>query len=312
MASRPPSHKQRLLIFERPSEYPYAAKMTFVLGSDTQLDFEEELCLLAGHDSVVTISTNRTRPDEEALGIKRLTAAIEGFSSASEAEVWGQKLSLGLLWAATSKRFAMRLEYHTPLPALVYDRTRKTRGDMLSAHGVGVWKLKPNDFTIPITQVLTSRKLHVDNLLLSMELFSSARFETTERAQFIGLVSALEPLADARPLGSDVDVLVAQFREALKQSELSTRLKASLDGRIQFLRQESISQAIARVVQTLLPSNEGVLETIRQSYDLRSKMLHKGKKVSDLQARSRAVEDSLRQLYAAAIGSNLATPIPST
>jgi len=55
-------------------------------------------------------------------------------------------------------------------------------------------KETPDWQTELINQVL-SKKIDFDpKLLISMELFASARLESTERARFIGLVSSLEPL----------------------------------------------------------------------------------------------------------------------
>lgn len=49
---------------------------------------------------------------------------------------------------------------------------------------------------VQLVNQIFSANIDVDEkLLVSMELFASARLETTERTRFVGLVSSLEPFA---------------------------------------------------------------------------------------------------------------------
>jgi hypothetical protein len=242
------------------------------------------------------------------IGIKRVRARIEGFASAGEAEQQGLQLALALLWLAVSKGISMRLEYHTPLPSVVYDRTRPV-DIRVSAEAYMSRKIKADDITFLLNEGMSPKKIPVDNLLLSMELFAAAQQEATERAKYIAIVSALEPLAVAERLGPEVDALVKKFATALQTEEtIPEQIKKSLNGRLQQLRKESIAQAIARIVSDFLPNDTKALQAMRNAYDLRSKILHEGVTVDDLYIRTIEVENYLRLIYASAIGYELSVP----
>src|SRR5262245_49369759 len=108
MKSLPPV---RTYISDKPNRTPYGARVDLFLGSDSELDFEGELCLLTDKPHIITIGVLDAKPREQALLLKRLQARIEAFSSAAEAEQQGLQLALGLLWLAVSKRISMRLDY---------------------------------------------------------------------------------------------------------------------------------------------------------------------------------------------------------
>jgi hypothetical protein len=302
----------RTYISDKSNRTPYGARVDLILGSDSELDFEGELCLLTDKPHIITIGLLEAKPREQALLLKRLRACIEGFASAAEAEQQGLQLALALLWLAVSKRVSMRLDYHTPFPSIVYDRTR-SGGISMSAEARFYRKINPNDFTTLLNQGLSPKKIPIDNLLLSMELFAAAQQEVTKRARYVALVSALEPLATAAKLGPEVDALIKEFTERLQGFDnIAQPVKMSLNGRLQQLRKESIAQAITRVVTSLLPNDTKALKTVRDAYDLRSKMLHEGKAVDDLNFRSQEIENYIRLMYASAVGYELDVgPVPA-
>jgi hypothetical protein len=87
-------------------------------------------------------------------------------------------------------------------------------------------------------------------LLLSMELFCAAGLEPSQRAVFLGLVSALEPLAQTANLGRDVSSFVDECLCALEADPaIPQETKNSLKGRLGQLRGESIRQALLRLVR---------------------------------------------------------------
>jgi hypothetical protein len=243
-----PLFQVRTYIAEKPNRTPYGARIDFLLGSDAELELEGPLCLLINKPQIITIEILDTKPHEQALLLKRIRTRIEGFASAGEAEQQGLQLASALLWLAVSKHISMRLEYHTPLPSIVYDRNR-SGGISVSADVRAYRKVKTGDLAILLNQGLSPKKIPIDNLLLSMELFTAAQQESTERARYIAIVSALEPLAVASDLGYEVDALVKDFAKQLQSNEtIPEQVKKSLNGRLQQLRKESIAQAIARVV----------------------------------------------------------------
>jgi hypothetical protein len=145
-----------------------------------------------------------------------------------------------------------------------------------------------------------------------MEIFSGARLEASDRAKFLAIVSALEPLAGERPLGADVDQLVDVYLEELKEaSGLTSNVRSSLEGRVNQLRKESIRQALRRLVRDALPERPEAVELIDNAYALRSQIVHSGRPGDldvDLERESRRVSNIIREIYSSRLGRNLLSP----
>lgn len=272
------------------------------LGFDGAASF-----LLDDQQSIVRIIPSK---EKESLGEKtsqKLDVCIEGFATASEAETKGLKLSLALLWAAISKKYPLRLEYHTPLPCMVYDRTCSAQGLSVGlSASLSRW-MNSQAMVDRVNEVFSS-DIEVDQkLLVSMELFASARLETTERSRFVGIVSSLEPLARRNPYDiPEVEKLVGNFVEKLGEiSSIPDSIRDSIKGRAKDLTQESIKQAIKRLVAEKLPGNQDAVSTISEAYDIRSKILHEGLFDVDLEEKSAEIEDILREIYAKILKLNL-------
>jgi hypothetical protein len=132
---------------------------------------------------------------------------------------------------------------------------------------------------------------------MAIEIFAAARLETTERAKFVGIVSALEPIAvQERHENEELKSLLENFKKKLDNSGLDPSLKASLRGRIEQLTLESVSHAIRRLVKESLPEDSDAVEIIEEAYNLRSKILHEGSTDADLQEKSRKVEETIRKI----------------
>jgi hypothetical protein len=223
---------------------------------------------------------------------------VEGFATAAEAEQKGLKLSLALLWEAVSRKHPLRLDYHTPRPCMVYDRTQESGSGCMATASATV--IMNSSKMVELVNQIFSANIDVDEkLLVSMELFASARLETTERARFVGLVSSLEPLAQSEAyenaeLKELVDSFVAQLN---KTTSIPENIKSSLNGRINGLKKESISQAIRRLVKDHFPENPDAVSTVEEAYNIRSKILHDGAFDADLEQKSNEIEDIIRQIY---------------
>jgi hypothetical protein len=179
----------------------------------------------------------------------------------------------------------------------------------MRAYGRAYQNVSAEELSNMMRQVFTLSGNLPEHILTSMELFAAARLEMTERARYVALVSALEPLASAQELTSEVGQLVNQFQEQLRDAEsIPIDVRNSLDGRIQQLRYESIRQAIKRTVRTLLPDDPNAFNILDRAYALRSIILHEGARINDLVQRSAEVENYLRRMYAAMIGHELCTP----
>ena len=131
-----------------------------------------------------------------------------------------------------------------------------------------------------------------------MEIFAASRLETTERAKFVGIVSALEPLAIQHKYDDkELNSLIKSFQLQLQESNLTLQLKNSLQGRIGQLKRESVSQAIKRLTEESLPRDSQSADIINDAYNLRSKILHEGSTDADLQLKSREVEEIIRKIF---------------
>lgn len=263
-------------------------------------------------EAIVQLELSPNQPLGPLKHLTSYTANIEGFATAGEAEARGLKLSLALLWSAITRDFTMRLNYHTPLPCVVYDRTQSGGGISLRAYGTVYFPATATDLAELMGEVLTT-SIPVDRqLLLSMEIFAAAKLEISDRAKFLGLVSSLEPLAAQANYPDSVLRLVDGFRAQVRSTDLAnvsqeeaSRIKTLLDGRLKDLERESIRQALLRTIREVFPGDNDSLKTIDDAYALRSKMLHEGTTGPYLDRKTHAVETILRRLYATRIGKPL-------
>jgi hypothetical protein len=263
--------------------------------------FHGEACLLTDTGYIVKIVPQKiksTEKDGMPSGIRALEIFVEGFATAGEAEKKGLEIAFGILWGAVSENYSARLQYQTPLPCLVYDRTRQGGGIAFSMNASVILGKPLASITKAIKEGLSSNEKDNEKLLLAMELFASARQESTERSRFIGLVSSLEPLVEQQQYENDISAEIAQFKSQIKALGLPSQIEASLMGRVDSLNTESISSAIRRLVEDTIPNDREALEVIKEAYSLRSRILHNGSTDADLNERSRDVEAVIRRIIA--------------
>jgi len=288
------------IVARQPQKRPYASKVGFVLGEGRRFGVEGNACLLINDEQIVSLEPKSSEPKEDC---QRFRMTIEGFATAGEAEGAGLRLSSALLWLAVSMKYPLRLEYHTPLPTVVYDRTDqdlRVTGSARATVTTGA-----DEIVGVLKEVFNCTTVFDRKLLVSMELFVSARMELTERTRFLGLVSALEPIAEQRVYGEPVEKLVEELLLALKQSsDIPEELQQSLEGRILDLRRESISRSICGLVKSNL-SDDSAVGTIKEAYDVRSKIIHEGTSQADLDELSPRVEEVIRRLYSSLTGLGL-------
>ncbi len=230
---------------------------------------------------------------------------MEGFATVEEAEEKKSKLLLALLWAAISRKHPLLLDYQT---SLIYDRTQHggTIGGVSAQLHVNMSSSRLVDL---VNQIFSDDNIEVDEkLLVSMELFTSAKLETTDRAKFVGLVSSLEPLAQSEAYGNpELEKLVDNFVKQLTDTSIPDKIKRSVEGRIRDLKKESISQAIQRIVQESIPANENekAVSIIKDAYNIRSTILHEGSTDADVEQKSNEIENIIRQIYSHRLKRNL-------
>jgi len=297
------SSRSRNLISGSPTKRPYGAGIGFLLSNSNRFGFEGESCLLVKDDVVVRLSPGVRKEGE--FEVQDFSAAVEGFATAGEAEQAGLKLSLSILWASVSMECPLRLQYHTPLPSIVYDRTR-SRGPTMFGTAHSVFTTPAPTIVDIIDQVFSSNTPVNPRLLVSMELFAGARLETTERARFIGLVSALEPLAQQKSLGPDIKRFIKETMNALGNcSGINEELYPSLKGRLNELVRESVTQAILRLARAHLQADRDAIKKVKEAYSIRSRILHEGSTDADLNQKSAEIQGIIRRIYASMIRRDL-------
>lgn len=296
--------EERVVILGQPNKRPYGVLVRIHLQTAGALGYVEEVCVSLNTGAFLSIAPTRSAPWE---GGKKFVVTLEGFPTAASAEAAGRRLVQALLWMAVSTDAPLRLEYLSYEPASVFERNRST-GVTFEAYGeVGY---SPTVVLGELQDSYACLAEPDDKLLLSMEIFCSARLESSQRTIFLTLISALEPLACEVPLGDMVNTFVAECVTKLKTSEdIPTELRTSLEGRLLQLRQESIRQALRRLARETLPNQPDAAQVIDKAYTLRSQIIHSGIPADldlDLDRESRVVSRIIRDIYASMLNRKLA------
>lgn len=290
----------------RTAEFRYGARVGLIVDHGVDLGFEQDVTLLVGERAAIRLR-HTPKYAGEGSHLRHVEVSLEAFAKASHAEAQGEKLALGLLWAAVSIKYAARLGYTGNDPYTVYNRAAGT-GLQVHASGFVVRPTSPHVLAEILSDVLASDIEHSPELLTSMELFTAARMEASGRARFVALVSAIEPLAKQQQYGHPIPELAALFAEQLDATEgIDPEVVESLRGRIRDLRRESVRLAIRRLVRVHLPGEDTSWQVVDEAYAARSDLLHEGVVYSDLGQRSAVIEDVIRRLYASMLGKTLYT-----
>ena len=291
------SNRERALITMQSGKRPYGAKLIFQVTHAASIGDLENVSVLLTSGAVAVIQPARSASWE---GGRKFQVALDGFPTATVAEAEGQRLAQSILLLATSLNFGLRLVYHGRLPATVYERYR-SEGMSMFGEGVAGWS-----GSIVLEELVSAFQVNLldPTLTLSMELYCSALLETNERARFVTVVSALEPLAKQEVLGEGVATFVESTLAMLSAaSNIEANLRASLRGRVEQLRSESVRQALFRMADSWFPGRADLRKQIDHAYGLRSELLHNGALSdpdSDLSAETNKIANVLRSIYAQA------------
>lgn len=293
---------ERKVIQDSPTRRPYGAKLTLILEEDTKFPIDGPCELLISTDHIIRISP---RIDEKNTSHQIWDIFVEGFATACEAEQAGLRAALGFFWSAVQGHYSIRLHYHTPLPCMVYDRNKRSGLQLTDSVSLTVVKGLNNIIT-PLDHVLKKDGAVDHRLLLAIELFASARLETTERARFIGLVSSLEPIAIQDSIENDEFIrLIDEYKKRVSSLDLDKSLRDSLIGRINQLKKESIGRSIQKLVLRCLPDDPVSMEIIKEAYNIRSQILHNGSTDADLSQKTNQVETVIRKIIECLISTHL-------
>jgi hypothetical protein len=286
--------EERSIILGQPAKRPYGAKVKVHVLTGGAIGVEE-VCISLHSGAFLAITPVSKAPWE---GGKKFLVTLEGFPTAASAESAGRRLVQALLWMAVSTDAPMRLEYLSYEPAAVFERNR-SNGITCEAYCES--GRSPNMVLGELQEAYAQLKEPDEKLLLSMEIFCAARLESSQRAVFLAVVSALEPLAQEAHLGDSVDTFVAQCVALLKESHsIPSDICNSLNGRLLQLRQESIRQALRRLTREVLPDQPGASKIVDDAYALRSQIIHSGKPADldlDLESEAREISKIIRNIY---------------
>ena len=289
------------------STHPYAVRVSLLLGSNIELDLkEDEVRLPFATNYIIRIAKESANPREQAVSHKRVTVDLEAFPSASEAERAGRFLVLSLLWVAASKRVTIAFDQYTgEYPFAVRDRTQSA-GISCRGYGRAFFRIKPEEFSSIAELAYKLDKDVPNNVITSMEIYASAHLESTARASFIGLMTALEALSSQCDYGDDIAAVLANLASQLEDSpklagEDKESLRTSLSNRLRQLRQESVRQSIIRMVNQYI-NDPNIIQFIDKAYGVRSKILHEGLRSPELVDLSVRIDEIMRQIYSKMLG----------
>jgi len=305
MANTRSSTDERAVIFGKPEKRPYGARLEFQVLHVGFLGDMERVAILLDSGAVASLAPARQTSWE---GGRRFEFRLEGFATAAAAEAQGRQLSQAILWMAISLNYGLRLSYRTQEPAAVFERLRSS--------GVSVWGEGSVSWSpqVVLQQLIAGFAAPIPDsqTLLSMEIFASSSLEASDRAAFLTAVSALEPLAEEQALGQAVDAFVDGCRLSLRAApSIDQQHRASLEGRLNQLRRESIRQALRRFISTRLPDHPTAPDVADSAYGLRSELIHNGRLSDydvDLAAETQKISNLLRLIYARSLALSLHAP----
>lgn len=255
--------------------HPYSVRMQLVLGSNIELLLDgDDVRLPFAGSYTLRIVRERTPAREEARDQTRIAVHLDAFSSASEAERAGRLLTTSLLWFASFKRVTIGFRKRTgDYLFAIRDRTQSP-GITMEGEGRAFYKVAPDELASVAEQAFKAEIDVSQSVLISMEFFAAARLESTQRARFVSLMTALEALAKQADYGDELgSVLVEIARQieshpTIQGPELKS-LRTSLSGRIRQLRIESVRQAIIRTVRQHV-DDEDAVRFVDEAYGIRS------------------------------------------
>jgi hypothetical protein len=128
-----------------------------------------------------------------------------------------------------------------------------------------------------------------EKLRLAIEIYASYRFEVSDHAKLIRLVSSLEAITPSREVPEyskkaidQANQIIKSKRNEYKQGSREWKDIDRILSRLGNLKEESIGEGMRQFVREAISGNEDigkqkeVLEKLKIAYDMRSKLLHEG------------------------------------
>jgi hypothetical protein len=286
-------------ILGKPHVYSWSTKVDFLLNSvggfkdmgadSVRVPWQENL--------ILTLQKQAIHPNLEGAGATGYRFTLEATETACEAEEIGKRLACALLKVAIDRHWGLRLAWpDTPLPCRVIDRTA-SHGATMQAFGSTTAHLLLSDFASALQGIYRKLLKAPYRLLLSMELCASSKFEADNRTKLILLVSALEALAEQQEFGSEVDELINSLMPLVTSSAIEDEsIKNSILGQVRNLKRESSRRAIRRKLHEAGLSDQE-LAFVEKAYGARSKVVHEGRRVPELNAMNAELDRLITCVY---------------
>jgi hypothetical protein len=224
--------KERIMIVDSISRRPYGVKLSVLLDDSTRMMLHGKACLLTDTDYIINVRPIQSRVTGQAdtvPGFRAWEIFVEGFATAGEAEKKGLEIAFGILWGAISERYSVRLQYQTPLPCVVYDRTRQGSGSLaVSTSATFILGKSLASIATAINEGLSSQERGNEKLLLAMELFASARQESHIEASLSGRIANLSTESVSSAIRRVVKETLPDDSEALRIIEDAYNLRSRI------------------------------------------------------------------------------------
>ena len=284
---------------DKSSVYSWSTKVDFTLDCDCGFkDFDGTKAPLPWETDYPILLEQRTlHPQLEAAGASAYRLTIVGTQTATEAENLGIRVAYSLLRVAIKSNWGLSLSWQdTPLPCRVVDRSASLG---LSSEAFGTVDRRVTIATLckSLDETFSKNGELPYSLLLSMELCASSSRESDTRARLIMRVSALEALALQKDLSDELGSLIEKLESVVKEDELQDHnLKNSILGQVKNLKRESIRRSLRRLLADNGLTQDDV-SFVESAYDARSKIVHEGQRVPELDPMNSRLLAILQRLY---------------
>jgi len=280
--------------------YYFRLRFNFLDGDSIASD-KEKLSIISTDEgfSVRLISGEKGKPIQD----KSTGALIGGpYPTKEDAETGGNSAKRALLVWAVSNQFGINfgdgkvrslvteegLNYFSALHGV------PCRNDI---HGIDIYKHEENlqfikfeatasvakgedNFVSFILNEFNNQKPLSEKQVISAELYCSSFFDVSFRSRVVTLINSIEAMLEPEDRDKDAIDLVCSMIQLVKSSVLEKSVKASMQGSIQWLKKDSISQSGRKLCGSLLPENEymGMSSTkfFTYCYGVRSNIVHSG------------------------------------
>ncbi len=311
------------------SEYNF--RVRFNLANGLRINSDESKIELGNHPSGVTLFLVSGQTGVPIKECPRVAVTGKGFDTIEEAQLAAENCKRTLLYWAVKFRHGIdlgdgrqrSLATNAGLALLEQEHGCPFRNDI---HGIDVYKHIENLKFIHVDMQAVAQK-NPDHLIeafkqeksldrklsekqaLACEIYSSSWFDVSFRSRFITLVTAIEALVTQEEHPAEVGKFVKSAKSELKSLPIQDDVKVSINGSLERLRFQSISQAGKLLVQRLLPDAQyqgmSACDYFTKCYGLRSQILHNGVADGneDMLQLANATEEFVANLLLASLGS---------